>query len=87
MITLKGKVLTYKKEAMHFEITTLTLLFSSGIPLCPATSSMIMTPKLYMSDLTDILPRPNKFSGAPYPLHEIRKIQTLRHNYKIRRFM
>jgi hypothetical protein len=61
------------KEAMHCEITlrTLTLSLVSGIPLCPVTISMIIAPKLYMSDLTDILPQPKRFSGAQYPLHQI----------------
>jgi hypothetical protein len=37
--------------------------------LCPVTSSIIMMPRLYTSDLTDIFPL-CRYSGAVYPLHE-----------------
>uniref|UniRef100_A0A0A9FEC7 Uncharacterized protein n=1 Tax=Arundo donax TaxID=35708 RepID=A0A0A9FEC7_ARUDO len=59
--------------------STLSLL---GLPLRPVTSSMIITPKLYMSAFLDVLP-PFSYSGAQYPLHK--KCDSLVH-YGIKRF-
>jgi hypothetical protein len=50
------------------EKKNLTLLISGAL-LNPVTSSIIMMPRLYTSDLTDILPF-SRYSGAVYPLHE-----------------
>ena len=44
-------------------------IFLSGTPIHPVTNSIIMEPKLYMSDLSEVLAW-FSYSGARYPLQE-----------------
>ena len=54
------------------------MLLLLGTAFCPVTSSIIMTPKLYMSDLNDIFPL-CRYSGAQYPLHKDQYFNALWH--------